>query len=112
MSGVAVSLGLAGDDWLSSKQGDAFGIDDVGVESGDTLVESSLELGKYLSPGLYISYAVGLFCCADYLHSRGITVSVPHEVNPESPVYISRQPRVLLTCAARLPARALLCYYF
>ena len=62
LSGAAASLGLAGSDWLSSKQGDAFGIDDVGVESGDTLVEFSLELGMYLSPGLYISYAMDLFC--------------------------------------------------
>ena len=61
LSGAAASLGLAGGDWLSSKLGDAFGIDEAGVESGDTLEESSLVLGKYLSPRLYISYAVGLF---------------------------------------------------
>jgi translocation and assembly module TamB len=61
LSGAAASLGLAGGDWLSKKLGNAFGIDDVGVESGDTVEESSLVLGKYLSPRLYISYAVGLF---------------------------------------------------
>jgi translocation and assembly module TamB len=61
LSGAAASLGLAGGDWISKKLGNAFGIDEVGVESGDTVEESSLVLGKYLSPRLYISYAVGLF---------------------------------------------------
>ncbi|MBT8121041.1 MAG: translocation/assembly module TamB domain-containing protein, partial [Gammaproteobacteria bacterium] len=61
LSGAAASLGLAGGDWLSGKLGDAFGLDEVGVESGDTVEESSLVVGKYLSPRMYISYAVGLF---------------------------------------------------
>ncbi len=61
LSGAAASLGLTGGDMLASKLGDAFGIEDVRIESGDTLEESSLVLGKYLSPRLYVSYAAGLF---------------------------------------------------
>ena len=61
LTNAAASLGLTGGDMLASKLGDAFGIEDVHIESGDTLEESSLVLGKYLSPRMYVSYAVGLF---------------------------------------------------
>ncbi len=37
------------------------GLDELGVQEGATLQQSSLLLGKYLSPDLYVSYAVGLF---------------------------------------------------
>lgn len=37
------------------------GVDEVRLEEGSSLEETSLLLGKYLSPDLYVSYAVGLF---------------------------------------------------
>lgn len=37
------------------------GVDEVRLEEGASLEETSLLLGKYLSPDLYVSYAVGLF---------------------------------------------------
>lgn len=37
------------------------GVDEVRLEEGGSLEETSLLLGKYLSPDLYVSYAVGLF---------------------------------------------------
>lgn len=37
------------------------GLDDVNIQEGKTLEDTSLLLGKYLSPDLYVSYAVGLF---------------------------------------------------
>lgn len=37
------------------------GIDEVRLKEGDAPEETALLLGKYLSPDLYISYAVGLF---------------------------------------------------
>ncbi len=37
------------------------GLDQLQVKEGATLQQSSLLLGKYLSPDLYISYALGLF---------------------------------------------------
>ena len=61
LSGAAASLGLAGGDWLSGKLGNEFGLDEFGIESGETVEESSLVVGKYLSPRMYVSYAVGLF---------------------------------------------------
>ena len=61
LSGAAASLGLTGGDMLASKLGNAFGIDEARIESGDTMEQSSLVLGKYLSPRMYVSYAAGLF---------------------------------------------------
>ena len=61
LSGAAASLGLTGGDMLASKLGDAFGLEEMRIESGDTVEESSLVLGKYLSPRIYVSYAAGLF---------------------------------------------------
>lgn len=37
------------------------GVDEVRLEEGSTLEDTALLLGKYLSPDLYVSYAVGLF---------------------------------------------------
>ncbi|WP_029134067.1 translocation/assembly module TamB domain-containing protein [Sedimenticola selenatireducens] len=37
------------------------GVDEVRLEEGGSLEETALLLGKYLSPDLYVSYAVGLF---------------------------------------------------
>ncbi|MGB5306129.1 MAG: translocation/assembly module TamB domain-containing protein [Gammaproteobacteria bacterium] len=61
LSGAAASLGLTGGDWLANKLGGAFGLEEMRIESGESVEESSLVLGKYLSPRMYISYAVGLF---------------------------------------------------
>lgn len=60
LSGAATSLGLKGGDLLAKQIGAQFGISDIGVEQSDTLDQSVLTLGKYLSPRLYVSYGVGL----------------------------------------------------
>ncbi len=45
---------------LARQLGDQIGIDDVSVESGGANQETSLVLGKYLSPRLYVGYGIGL----------------------------------------------------
>ncbi|TVO77925.1 translocation/assembly module TamB domain-containing protein [Sedimenticola selenatireducens] len=37
------------------------GVDEVRIQEGSSLEDTALLLGKYLSPDLYVSYAVGLF---------------------------------------------------
>ncbi|MET0282692.1 MAG: translocation/assembly module TamB domain-containing protein [Steroidobacteraceae bacterium] len=45
---------------LAQRVGSRVGVDDVGIESDPANTDSSLVLGKYLSPRLYISYGISL----------------------------------------------------
>lgn len=45
---------------LAQRVGSHVGVDDVGIESDPGSTDSSLVLGKYLSPRLYISYGISL----------------------------------------------------
>jgi len=47
--------------WLAGKVGGGIGVDDVEIERGDSQADTSLVLGTYLHPRLYVSYGVGLF---------------------------------------------------
>lgn len=62
---AANAIGIAGGTYLAKSLGRKIGIDTVSVESAsqyDTSAQqSSLFLGKYLSPRLYVSYGIGLF---------------------------------------------------
>ena len=60
MAKAALAIGLSGGDQLARKIGDYFGLDEMRVESSDTGDQSSLVIGRYLSPKLYVSYGVGL----------------------------------------------------
>ena len=56
------SLGLARSGTLFQGIGNSFGLDEVRVESGDEgFVDTSVVLGKYLDPNLYVGYTTGLF---------------------------------------------------
>lgn len=46
---------------LTKSLGDAFGLDALELNAGDGSKTTSLMLGKYLSPDLYVGYGVGLF---------------------------------------------------
>ncbi|UCE72303.1 MAG: translocation/assembly module TamB domain-containing protein, partial [Nitrospiraceae bacterium] len=61
LQNAALSAGLSGGGLLAQKIGATFGLEDVDVEQGETIEESSLIIGKYLSPNLYVSYGIGLF---------------------------------------------------
>ncbi len=43
--------------WLSEK----FGIDEMELEQGETLKDSLLAIGQYLTPDFYVGAKVGLF---------------------------------------------------
>lgn len=60
---AALSLGLAGGEWLAQRFGGRLGIDEisVGAKPGETSEQARLTVGKYLSPKLFISYGVALF---------------------------------------------------
>ena len=56
---AAGSIGLIGGEKLVKRFAQRFGIDEVKVQSSNTTQEASLVLGKYLSPQLYLRYAIG-----------------------------------------------------
>jgi len=60
MTKAALALGLSGGDRIARLLGDQFGLDEMRVESGDNSNQTSLVMGRYLSPRLYVSYGVGL----------------------------------------------------
>jgi len=60
LSSAAGSIGLIGGELLAKQIADKFGIDDVKVTSDSTTQQTSLALGKYLSPRLYAQYAMGI----------------------------------------------------
>jgi translocation and assembly module TamB len=61
LANAATSLGLKGGNLLAKKLAARFGLEEARIESGKTLEEASLVVGKYLSPRLYVAYGMGLF---------------------------------------------------
>lgn len=68
LSQAALALGLKGGDFLVKKFGKNLGVDTIGIETGSgeagaasDVNAAALVIGKYLSPGLYVSYGIGLF---------------------------------------------------
>jgi translocation and assembly module TamB len=55
------SKGLEKSQQILDQLAQGLGVDEVSLQEGGSLEETSLLLGKYLSPDLYVSYAVGLF---------------------------------------------------
>lgn len=63
LAGAALSMGLAGGEWLAQRFGGAIGVDQVsvGAKPGESAEQAQLTVGKFLAPGLFISYGIGLF---------------------------------------------------
>ena len=62
MAAAALSLGLARSDPLLQDLSERFGIDELRIEAGDGgIKETSVLVGKYLNPDLYVGYSQGLF---------------------------------------------------
>lgn len=62
IAGAALSLGLAKGEPLLQDMSDRLGLDDLRIEGGaDGLADSSVVVGKYLNPDLYLGYSQGLF---------------------------------------------------
>lgn len=57
---AASALTLKGGNTIAEQISETFNIDELGVTGGDTTTDTSLYVGKYLSPRLYVKYGVGL----------------------------------------------------
>ncbi len=69
---VAATAALLGSNVLSSQLGAKVGLDEARVETGGSLDEAALVTGKYLTPELYLSYAMGLFDRSNLVRLRYI----------------------------------------
>jgi translocation and assembly module TamB len=67
---AATAMSLKEGDSLTQKIGQQFGFDEVGISSEGSVEEAALVVGKYLTPGLYVSYGVGLFDGSNILRMR------------------------------------------
>lgn len=70
-SGNATDAGLvAGGNMLAGILGTKVGLEELGVESGETLDDASMVLGTYLSPQLYVRYRTGLYDAINVFEAR------------------------------------------
>jgi translocation and assembly module TamB len=69
---VAATAALLGSNVLSSQLGAKVGLDEARIETGGSLEEAALVTGKYLTPELYLSYAMGLFDRSNLVRVRYI----------------------------------------
>jgi translocation and assembly module TamB len=67
---AATAMSLKEGDSLTQAIGQQFGFDEVGISSEGGVEEAALVVGKYLTPGLYVSYGVGLFDGSNILRMR------------------------------------------
>jgi translocation and assembly module TamB len=67
LTNAAASLGLLGGEKLAKEIGDKFGIDEIKIQTDQTTKDTSLLLGKYLSPDFYVGYAIGIGNAVDTL---------------------------------------------
>lgn len=61
MVGAITSLGLSQSEGLVDQVRSTVGLDTLAIDSSGDLNDSSLTLGKYITPRIFIKYAVGLF---------------------------------------------------
>jgi translocation and assembly module TamB len=59
--GAATAMGLRNSGFLTRSLSSTFGLDKLQFTSDSTGTNASLEIGKYLTPKLYLSYAMGVF---------------------------------------------------
>lgn len=75
LANAALNYGVGQLSWLSNQ----LGIDEFGFEQSDTLQNSSIRLGQYLNPDLYVGISMGLFenkyaASLNYRLSKNISV--------------------------------------
>jgi len=67
--GSAVSSGLiAGGNLLGGMVGSSVGLEELGVEDGDSADEAAMVLGTYITPQLYVRYRTGLYEAINEFH--------------------------------------------
>lgn len=60
LASAATGLGIKGGNQMGDRIASTFGLDSVGIK-GDGGDDTALEVGKYLSPKLYLGYGIGIF---------------------------------------------------
>lgn len=74
---AVTALGISQSEGITNNLKNAFGLDVVDLQSGDDYLDSSLVVGKYLTPDLFVSYVQNLFTPAgsvvlDYALTRNL----------------------------------------
>lgn len=64
------ALGIKGGNLLAKRIGRTLGLDEVSLQAGDSIEQTTLVIGKYLSPRFYVSYGIGLFEASNTLSLR------------------------------------------
>jgi translocation and assembly module TamB len=57
------------------------GLNEISVQGGDTLQQSALVLGKYLTPDIYVRYSTGLF---ERMNTLSLTYRLTHHLSVEA----------------------------
>jgi translocation and assembly module TamB len=60
LASAATGLGIKGGNQMGDRIASTFGLDSVGIK-GDGGEDTALQIGKYLSPKLYLGYGIGIF---------------------------------------------------
>ena len=58
---AVAQLGIAGGDFIADEIAKQFGLDELRLEAGEELRQTSLAIGKYLTPNIYVGYTHSLF---------------------------------------------------
>lgn len=74
-------LGLKRSGFITAEIADAFGLDEFRIQTEDNVQESSLYIGKYLTPDLFVQYVVGLF---DQTSSVGLRYEITESLRLEA----------------------------
>jgi len=60
LASAATGLGIKGGNQIGDRIASTFGLDNVGIK-GDGGEDTAVQIGKYLSPKLYLGYGIGIF---------------------------------------------------
>ncbi|WP_347330477.1 translocation/assembly module TamB domain-containing protein [Marinimicrobium locisalis] len=74
-------LGLKRSGFITAEIADTFSLDEFRIETEDNVRESSLYIGKYLTPDLFVQYVVGLF---DQTSSVGLRYEITESLRLEA----------------------------
>ncbi len=74
-------LGLERSGFITAEIADTFDLDEFRIQAEDNVTESSLYIGKYLTPRLFVRYVVGLF---DQTNSLGLRYELTEELRLEA----------------------------
>ena len=72
--GAATAMGLRNTEFLTRRLSSTFGLDRLQITSDAGGGDAALEVGKYLTPKLYISYAMSVF-------DRVVTGNIRYDLN-------------------------------